>query len=125
MRARAILGAVVAGALSVACELGTDPADEVARIRITPDSFAIRPGDSVPFTASAANADNQPIVVNGFTWSIDHEAIASITRTAETPGLGSAMVRGNAPGATKIRANLRGFAAEAQVVVDPAAPPRQ
>jgi hypothetical protein len=125
MRTHAVLAAVVAGALSLACDFSTDPADEVARIRITPDSFAIRPGDSVPFTASAANANNQPVVVSGFTWSIDHEAIASITRTGETPGLGSAMVRGNATGATKIRAHLRGFSAEAQVVVDPTAPPRQ
>lgn len=105
--------ACLAAAFIAAC--GTDPVSTtaVAAVQITTPFGALRPGQSVQFTATAINAFGDPIVGAGAaTWLSTSPASA----TVDASGLVTAL----AAGSTSITATIQGVQGTRVVTVVPA-----
>jgi hypothetical protein len=114
VRRPALLGALAAVSLAVACG-GDDPAgpEPVTSVVITPDSASLLVGETQQFTASVRNATGLLLTGRAVTWSSQDATKAEVAS--------SGMVTAKAAGRVEITATSEGKSGSAVVVVDPAA----
>lgn len=113
--------AVADGSATVTAMVGTvtdsavvTVAQEVASVMVEPDSADIEVGDTTTFTASANDANDNPVLSAELTWS------SSDTLVATVDSMGQAV--GHAEGTAWIMASGAGMVDSATLVVSPPAP---
>lgn len=107
MKARVL---AVALCLSTACESSFDFPVQVATIRVTPDSVALKAGDSVQLSAQAADSAGHPVTVR-FSWSSSSDSVATVSPAG--------LVRTLRGGSVSITASAQGAKGQAGVRISP------
>lgn len=100
---------MITAAVLAACGGSTEPRAGAASVVVTPATAAVLVGQSQPYTATAVDADGQPIPDATFTWKSSATGIATIS----TGG----MAQGVAPGMTSITASWNGVTSDAATLV--------
>jgi hypothetical protein len=109
MRTFSIATLMVTAAALAACGGSTEPHAGAVSVVVTPAAAAVLIGQSQPYTATAVDADGQPIPDATFTWKSSATGIASISADG--------LAQGVAPGATQITASWNGVTSDPATLV--------
>ena len=109
MRTFQIPTLVLIAAALAACGGSTEPHPGATSIVVTPATAAILVGQAQQYTATAVDADGQPIADATFSWKSSTTGVAAIS----TDGL----AQGAAPGATTITASWNGVTSDPATLV--------
>lgn len=102
--------AVVVG-LATACESSFEFPAQIASIHVTPDSVALKAGDSVQLAAQAADSAGHPVSGVMFTWTSSSDSIATVTAAG--------LVRTLRGGSVGITASAQGAKGQAGIRIAP------
>ncbi len=91
------------------------PPPPVASVTVSPSPASVVDGATLQLTATAFDAQGNPLAGRAITWTSDNGAVASVS--------GSGLVRGESPGMTTVRATSEGRTGASQVTVTAAPPP--
>jgi hypothetical protein len=94
-----------------ACSSGTDPAQTVAEVRVSPQSPAVDVGLTVQFSAAAFDASGQPVTGLEVSWASSRPTVASVD--------GGGLVTAVAVGTSAITATIGGVSDSEVLIVEP------